>query len=144
MPTRRKHEQRKFKIWLLVFSCPITTAVNTQVTLASGSDEFAEACTRFFCECGIPLKMWVDRDSAFFKMCDNITFFLQSVEGHLSHQYKMPTELCPVSGHNFHGRVERVGRTYQDTLVRTGLDKVHLHPLSWQTACKLFDNMYSS
>merc|ERR1712059_229214 len=135
---------KDFKIWFLAFTCPVTSAVNMQVSLASSSSEFTEATTRFFCECGVPRLMFIDRDSALLKMVDNMEFFLQDIKGRLHAQYKMPTKLCPVQGHNFHGQVERIGRTFQDTITETGLDKARLEPLTYRTLCKLCENMYNS
>ena len=135
---------KDFKIWFVAYCCPVTSSVNMQVALASSADEFTEATTRFFCECGVPSLLFIDRDTALMKMVENVEFFIQNVQGKLTCQFKMPTKLCPVSGHNFHGRVERIGRTFQDTLVRTGLDKIKMDPLLYQTLCKLFENMYNS
>ena len=117
---------------------------HTSLSIGSSSDELADALTRMMCECGVPKLMMMDRQTGLMKMVENIDYFLSDVQGKLSYNYGMKTNLCPVQGHNFPGKVERIGGIFQETLRASGCDKLRLDPLTWQTMAKLFDNMFNS
>ena len=52
----------------------------------------------------------------------------------------MKFKTCPVSGHNYHGLVERKIRTVQECLDKCDVDKMRLHATGLQTFCKLIEN----
>ena len=49
-------------------------------------------------------------------------------------RYGIAFEVCPVGGHNFHGRVERKIRTVKESL-RKGVQNARLSVLEWETLC---------
>ena len=59
------------------------------------------------------------------KMTDNVEFFVSDVQGKVSKVAGLNTQLTPVSGHNFHGKVERIGRTFKESLENSGVNKLH-------------------
>ena len=47
---------------------------------------------------------------------------------------------CPVSGHNFHGAVERKIRAVQECLEKSEISNMRLHATGLQTVLKLIEN----
>ena len=53
-------------------------------------------------------------------------------------------DVCPVSGHNQHGQVERVIRSVQESLNDCGVKNLRLHATGLQTFLKLVENTYNN
>ena len=56
----------------------------------------------------------------------------------------MRFKCCPVSGHNYHGLVERKIRTVQECLDKCDVDGMRLHSTGLQTFCKLVENQMNN
>ena len=62
----------------------------------------------------------------------------------LHKDYQIEFQTCPVSGHFFHGHVERVIRSIQESLEECGLKKKVLHATGLQTLLKIVENQYNN
>ena len=55
-------------------------------------------------------------------------------------EYGIKFKTAPVSGHHYHGSVERKIKSIQECLDRVGVDKMRLHATGYQTLMKLIEN----
>ena len=56
----------------------------------------------------------------------------------------MEFEVCPVQGHNMHGRVERVIKSVQESFEDSGLLAGRYHFTGLQMLCKIVGNQYNN
>ena len=128
------------KCWGLVFVCPVTRLTNIQVIEKSDNSGIIDGVTRLSCEVGVPKFILVDDDSALVKAVQEVEMTLLDTHLRLHTEYGIEFAVCPVSGHNQHGQVERKIRSIKDSLAEAGLDKMRLHATGFQTLCKLVEN----
>ena len=127
------HNKRKtMKIWLTIFCCTTTSTVSIKVMDDYSSTAFLMSFSRFACDNGYPKKMFVDQGSQIVKGCQNVLISFKDLQHRLHVDSSIDFELCPVGGHNFHGKVER-----QIRQVRASLNKSfngrRLSLLQWET-----------
>ena len=128
------------KCYVLVTVCPITKLVNLQVVEAKTADAMIDGITRLCCEVGVPSLLLVDKESSIMKALREAEVDIRNLNLLLHKEKGIKFKTCPVSGHNFHGLVERKIRTVQECLDKCELDKLRLHATGLQTFCKLVEN----
>ena len=62
----------------------------------------------------------------------------------LYQEYGIEFSVCPVSGHNQHGQVERKIRSIQDSMAEVGFENMRLHATGLQTLLKLIENQLNN
>ena len=128
------------KCYVLVFVCPTTKLVNLQVTESKTADAVREGVNRLGCEVGLPSFVLVDQDSGIVKMLKDAEVSLRDLNYILYKEKGIKFRTCPVSGHNFHGSVERKIRTVQECLEKLDIGNQKLHATGLQTVLKLIEN----
>ena len=132
------------KCWVIVFVCPVTRLTNLQVIEKSDTSGMVDGITRLSCEVGLPKVIMVDEDSAMLKAVQEVEINLVDTQHRLHTEYGIEFSVCPVSGHNQHGQVERRIRTVQDSLQEAGLYTKRLHATGLQTLLKLVENQLNN
>ena len=128
------------KCYVLVSVCPITKLVNLQVIEAKSADGVIDGVTRLSCEVGVPSIMLVDQDSGILKALKEAEVDIRSLDMLLHKEKGIRFKTCPVSGHNYHGLVERKIRTVQECLDKSDVANMRLHATGLQTFMKLVEN----
>ena len=139
MKTRNKNVV-DVKAYVLVFVCPTTKMVNLQVIESKAADGVVDGVNRLGCEIGIPSFVLVDQDSAIMKVLKEAEVDLKNLQLLLYKERGIKFRTCPVSGHNYHGAVERKIRTVQDCLDKCDVGNLKLHATGLQTYMKLVEN----
>ena len=132
------------KCWVLVFVCPVTRLTNIQVIEKSDNSGMIDGVTRLSCEVGVPKFILVDDDSALVKAVQEVEINLLNTQLALHTEYGIEFSICPVSGHNQHGQVERKIRSIQDSLKEAGFQNKRLHATGFQTLLKLIENQLNN
>ena len=128
-----KHNKRTtLKIWLCVFVCCTTGMVSIKAMEGYDATQFLLAFSRFAADAGFPKKLLADSGSQLVNGCENMVLNLCDVKGKLSTEYGVEFTVCPVGGHNFHGKVERKIRIIKETIRKTAHD-ARLSVLEWET-----------
>ena len=100
--------------------------------------------TRLSCEVGVPKFVLVDDDSALVKAMQEVEINLVDTNLVLSKEYGIEFSICPVSGHNQHGQVERKIRSIQDSMTEVGFGNMRLHATGLETLLKLIENQLNN
>ena len=132
------------KVHVMVFACPVTRIVNLQVIEGENASCILEGITRMSCEIVVPKFLMIDGDDAIKKALRELEVDLKDLEHKLHTEKGIIFDVCPVSGHNQHGQVERVIRSVQESLSDCGVDKLSLHATGLQTFLKLVENTYNN
>ena len=128
------------KCYVLVFCCPVTKLINLQVIEAKSADGVIDGVNRLGCEVGFPSFLLIDQDSGIMKALKEADVELQNLELVMQKERSVKFRTCPVSGHNFHGLVERRIRTVQECLEESGFANLKFHATGLQTTLKLIEN----
>ena len=126
------YKRKSIKIWLTVFICTTTSTTAIKVMDDYSSPAFIQAFTRFACDSGYPNTLYVDRGSQLLKSCKEIQLNFQDLRFKLHHDVHVNFELCPVGGHNYHGKVERKIREIKSSLEKS-YNGQRLSLLQWET-----------
>ena len=127
------HNKRTtIKVWLLVICCTTTSATNIKTMEASTTSAFLQAFTRFSCEVGYPKRVLVDSGSQLVKGCETMELNFRDIQQKLHQKMKVELEVCPVGGHNMHGRVERCIKEIKNSITTT-MSNERLSLLQWET-----------
>ena len=110
----------------------------------SDNSGVVDGIIRLACEVGVPKIIMVDDDSALVKVVQEVEVSLIDSKFQLHTEYGLEFTVCPVSGHNQHGQVERKIRTVQDSLKECGLYTKRLHATGLQTLLKLIENQLNN
>ena len=130
-----KHNKRTtLKVWIIVYVCTTTGMTNLKIMEGYDTTQFLLSFSRFSCEVGYPKQLLADSGSQLVSGCENMSISMCDVGGKLNREYGIAFEVCPVGGHNFHGRVERKIRTVKESL-RKGVQNARLSVLEWETLC---------
>ena len=103
-----------------------------------------DGVTCLSCEVGVPKFILVDDDSALVKAVQEVEMNLLNTQLVLHTEYGIEFSICPVSGHNQHGQVERKIRSIQDSLTEAGFQNKRLHATGFQTLLKLIENQLNN
>ena len=103
-----KHNKRTtLKISLAVFCCSTTSTVNIKIMEDYGTTSFIQAFTRLSCEVGYPKLLLIDEGNQLVKGCESMVLSFTDIKNQLHTSVGVQFEVCPVGGHNMHGKVER-------------------------------------
>ena len=106
--TYSKHNKRTtLKIWLAVFCCSTTSTVKIKIMEDYETNSFIQAFTRLSCEVGYPKLLLIDEGSQLAKGCESMVPSFTDIKNQLHTSVGVQFEVCPVGGHNMHGKVER-------------------------------------
>ena len=128
MKTRNK-EAIDVKAYVLVFVCPTTKLVNMQIIEGKTADAIVDGLNRLGCEVGIPSFVLVDQDSGIVKVLNEAQIDVKDLDLLLHKEKGIRFKTAPVSGHNYHGAVERKIRSVQECLEKSEIDKQRVHYL---------------
>ena len=128
------------KCYVLVFVCPTTKMTNLQVIESKSADGVVEGINRLGCETGFPSFVLADQDSGILKVMKEAEVNLKNLEMILYKERGIKFRTCPVSGHNYHGGVERRIKSVQDCLEKIDVANMRLHATGLQTLLKLIEN----
>ena len=118
--------------------------MNLQVAEKIDADGIVDVMTRFSCEVGVPKLILCDKQSSIKKFLRDSCIEMRDLEYRLVVEYGIKFLTCPVSGHNFHGQVERCVRSVRDSLSASGAFNKILHATGLQTVMKLVENQINN
>ena len=124
--------------------CPTTRLVNLQVLESSTAAGWMDAFTRLACEVGCPSHVYCDRDAAGMCAFGMAEIDLRDLKLQLHREKGIQFDVCPVTGHDKHGHVERVIQSVQQGFADSGMMKSIIHATGLQTICKLVENQYNN
>ena len=136
----RARKTMSTKAWIMSFACPVTKLVNLQVIESKSADGVLEGLTRLGCECGFPKFVLLDQESSFMKAVRDAEISLKDLQLCAYKEHGIRCEVAPVSGHNFHGLIERKIRSVQEAFEKIGLGSKRVHATGLQTISKLIEN----
>ena len=119
-------------MWMAVFCCTTTSATKIKTMDAYTTTSFIDAFTRFGCDVGFPHRMLADQGSQLVKGCQTAKFNYQDIKFRLHVDAHVELEVCPVGGHNMHGKVERRIRHVKESLMNS-ISNEKLTVLQWET-----------
>ena len=128
------NKRTKLKIWIIVFCCCTTGAVDLKVMESYTTTSFIFGFKRFSSRAGFPKIMLPDEGSQLLKGCAEMSLKMRDIQGKLNEEYGIEFKSCPVGAHYMHGRVERKIRHIRESLKRS-LDGYKLSIIEWETLC---------
>jgi len=138
-----QHKRTTVKIWLIVFCCCSTSAVDIKVMDDYSTTSFIQAFTRFACDHGFPKRLLSDESSQLIKGCNEMKLSFTDIKAQLIKNSSVEFEVCPVQGHNMHGKVERKIKEINLSIAKS----VHNHRLSilqWETLSSIIANQINN
>ena len=127
------HNKRAtIKIYLVVFCCATTGTININVMENYTAEAFLKAYIRHSCNAGYPKILLTDEGSQLIKGCKEMLMNFRDAQRRLYVRYKCEFKVCPVGGHNMHGRVERKIRHVKESLEKT-VHNERLSVIEWET-----------
>ena len=126
------NKRAQIKVWLVVFCCCATGAVDIKLMEDYSTDAFILAFIRFSCRYGYPCNLLPDPGSQLVKGCKDMVLSFSDIQQKLSVEYGVSFKPCPVGAHYVHGKVERKIR-----MIRSSIDKElnnqRLSLVQWET-----------
>ena len=139
-PAYSNHNKRAtIKIWLTVFCCTTTSATKIKLMDDYSTTSFIHAFTRFSCDVGYPKRMLADGGSQLIKGCGTMKLEFRDLQFKLHKDVNVELEVCPVGGHNMHGKVERRIRHIKESLSKT-MSNQRLSLMRWETIAATIAN----
>ena len=120
------------KVWFVIFCCATTATISIKVMEDYSSTSFVSAFIRFSCEAGYPKILLTDEGSQLVKGCENMLINFHDTQHRLSLNSKVEYHICPVGGHNMHGKVERKIKSIRESLEKSVFNQ-RLSVLQWET-----------
>ena len=135
----------EYKIYIMVFICVATGALNIQAIEGTDTDHVMSAFNRFFCEATVPKIVFPDQQSSFMKALNEMEGQVYDLQYRLSEERGLTFKTCsPLSGHSSHGKVERVIRSLRESIEIAEVKNYQLTITDWQTICKGMEASYNS
>ena len=103
------------------------------------TDSFILSFTRFACNHGYPKKLYCDSGSQLIKGCNNIKLDFTDLQSKLHRSKGVEFSVCPVGGHNMHGKVERKIQEVNKSLQKS-INNQRLSLLQWETLSAVIAN----
>ncbi len=122
------------KIWVIVFCCCTTGAVDLKVMESYTASSFILGFKRFGSRAGFPKMMLPDQGSQLIKACGDVKLSFKDIQGQLNTEYGVQFETCPAGAHYMHGRVERKVRHVRESLSRS-FEGQKLSTIGWESVC---------
>ena len=126
------NKRAKVKVWLVIFCCSATGAVDLKVMDDYSTDSFILAFIRFSCRYGYPCKLLPDPGSQLIKGCKDMILSFSDIQHRLSVEHGVTFQSCPVGAHYVHGKVERKIQTVRRSIEKE-LGNRRLSLLQWET-----------
>ena len=133
------HKRTTVKIWLTVFCCCTTSAVSIKVMDDYSTDGFIMSFIRFACTYGFPKRLYCDGGSQILKGCGDMKLNYQDIKSKLHQKKKVDFSICPVGGHNMHGKVERKIQEINKSIERS-IHNQRLSLMQWETLSSIIAN----
>jgi hypothetical protein len=134
-----QHKRTTIKVWLVVFCCVTTSATKIMVMETYCTTSFLQAFSRFACQVGYPKRLLTDEGGQLVKGATDVVFNLRDIKYQLHLTCKVDLDVCPVGGHNYHGKVERRIRHIRESLTKT-IHNERLGILQWETVVAIISN----
>ena len=123
----------------MVFCCATTSAVPIKTMEDYASQSFIQSFIRFSCEVGYPKVLLTDEGSQLVKSVQSMKLNINDIKSNLHSTVDVDFEVCPVGGHNMHGRVERKIQEIKKSIENI-LSKERLSVLQWETVASIIGN----
>ena len=134
------HNKRvTIKIWHVIFCCITTSTVSIKVMEDYSTASFVQAFIRFSCEVGYPKIMLIDEGSQLVKGCQEMRLKFRDIQHQLHQNQRIQFEVCPVGGHNMHGKVERKIKSVKESIEKM-LHNERISVLQWETVASQISN----
>ncbi|XP_066917508.1 uncharacterized protein [Clytia hemisphaerica] len=133
------HKRTTVKIWLVVICCSTTSAISIKVMDDYSTDSFILSFTRFACDHGYPKKLYCDGGSQLIKGCNNMKLDFVDLQSKLHRNKAIDFSICPVGGHNMHGKVERKIQEVNKSLQKF-INNQRLSLMQWETLAAVIAN----
>ena len=133
------NKRSKMKIWVIVFCCCATGAVDLRVMENYSATSFILGFKRFSSLRGFPKVLLPDPGSQLIKVCKETNLKFRDIKGQLNAEYGIEFSPCPVGAHYQHGKVERKIRQVRESLERT-FQGQKLSTIGWETLCAEITN----
>ncbi|XP_066935302.1 uncharacterized protein [Clytia hemisphaerica] len=127
-----QHKRTTVKIWLIVFCCCSTTATKIYTMDDYTTTSFIQAITRFSANHGFPNQLLCDEGSQLVKGCKEMNINISDLQQRIQRNTKVNFNVCPVQGHNMHGKVERKIKEINSSISKS-LNNQRLAILQWET-----------
>ena len=101
------NKRKTIKIWFVIFCCLATSAIDIRVIEDYSTDAFLLAFVRFACRFGFPKMLLPDEGSQLVKGCKTMVLQFTDIKSRLYTEFGIEFEVCPLSAHYMHGKVER-------------------------------------
>ena len=135
---------KQYKIWMMVMCCVSTGAVNVQVIEKEDTGGVMSGLNRFFAECTVPRMMFPDQGSQLLKAMQEAEGCVLDLQYRLAEERGILFKTCLPQSHSQHGRVERVIRSLQESLVASEINTMRLTATGWQTVAKGIESSYNN
>ena len=134
------HNSRKtIKIYLAVFVCSTTGTTSMKMMNNYTTKAFIAAFVRLSCEVGYPKILLTDEGSQLLKACKTMEFNFQDITKKLYTYRRVEFDVCPVGGHNMHGRVERKIKEVKASIAKSFANE-RLSVIEWETVAAEISN----
>ena len=134
------HNKRStIKIYLAVFVCATTGTTSMKMMDDYCTISFIQAFIRLSCEVGYPKILLTDEGSQLLKACKTMEFDFRDVKQKLYTSHNVEFDVCPVGGHNMHGRVERKIKEIKAS-IEMSFTNQRLSVIEWETVAAEISN----
>ena len=134
------HNKRStIKIYLAVFVCSTTGTTSMRMMDDYSTISFVQAFIRLSCEVGYPKILLTDEGSQLLKACKTMEFDFHDVKQKLYTGHNVEFDVCPVGGHNMHGRVERKIKEIKAS-IEMSFTNQRLSVIEWETVAAEISN----
>ena len=100
---------------------------------------FVQAFIRFSSDSGFPKTLLCDEGSQLIKGCESMQLKFWDIKFQLHHESGVNFEVCPVGGHNWNGRVERMIREIKKSIEKSVANE-RLSIIDWETLASTIAN----
>ena len=133
------HKRTTVKIWFIVSVCSTTSTTSIKIMDDYSTTSFIMAFTRLACDVGYPKLLLCDSGSQLIKGCQDMRLDFTDIKGKLFKDVSVEFEVCPVGGHNVHGKVERKIKEIKLSIERS-VEKERLSIIQWETLASQISN----
>jgi hypothetical protein len=134
------HNKRStIKIYLAVFVCSTTGTTSMRMMDDYSTISFVQAFIRLSCEVGYPKILLTDEGSQLIKACKTMEFDFHDTKQKLYTGHGVEFDVCPVGGHNMHGRVERKIKEVKASIAKSFANE-RLSVIEWETVAAEISN----
>ena len=126
------NKRAKIKIWMVIFCCCVTGAVDGKIMEDYSTDAFILAFIRFSCRYGYPRILLPDYGSQLIKGCKDMVISFADIKQKLSVEFGVEFKTCPVGAHYVHGKVERKIQQIRKSIEKE-INNRRLSIIQWET-----------